>query len=100
MRRRRARLRQGLPASGGLRCEIPRPHRLERGREALQGRGPDVSAAPALGLLSALLFGAATPAGKMLLGDFTPFQLAGLLYLGAAAGVAPVPGLYRSTTTA
>lgn len=57
-----------------------------------------MSAAPALGLLSALLFGAATPAGKMLLGDFTPFQLAGLLYLGAAADVAPVAVLYRSTT--
>ena len=42
-----------------------------------------------LGLLSAALFGAATPAGKVLLGDFTPFQLAALLYLGAALGVAP-----------
>jgi len=42
-----------------------------------------------LGVLSAALFGAATPAGKVLLADFTPFQLAGLLYLGAALGVAP-----------
>lgn len=43
-----------------------------------------------LGLLSAVLFGFATPAGKVLLADFTPFQLAGLLYLGAALGVLPV----------
>jgi drug/metabolite transporter (DMT)-like permease len=37
-------------------------------------------------LLSALLFGAATPASKSLLSSMSPFQLAGLLYLGAAAG--------------
>lgn len=40
-------------------------------------------------LLSAILFGAATPASKALLEGFTPFQLAGLLYLGAALAVAP-----------
>ena len=40
-----------------------------------------------LALLSAALFGAATPASKALLGDLSAFQLAGLLYLGAAAGV-------------
>ena len=40
-------------------------------------------------LLSAMLFGAATPASKLLLEGFTPFQLAGLLYLGAAIAVAP-----------
>ncbi len=40
-----------------------------------------------LGLISALLFGASTPASKVLLADLTPFQLAGLLYLGAALGV-------------
>jgi len=51
-----------------------------------------------LGLLSALLFGAATPAGKVLLGDFTALQLAGLLYLGAAAGVAPFAARQRSAT--
>lgn len=39
-------------------------------------------------VLSAVLFGAATPASKALLGGLTPFQLAGLLYLGAALGVA------------
>jgi drug/metabolite transporter (DMT)-like permease len=42
-----------------------------------------------MALLSALLFGAATPASKWLLADLTPFQLAGLLYLGAALAVAP-----------
>jgi len=42
-----------------------------------------------LALLSALLFGAATPISKGLLDGFTPFQLAGLLYLGAAIAVAP-----------
>ena len=44
----------------------------------------------AIALLSAALFGAATPASKWLLGALTPLQLAGLLYLGAALGVAPV----------
>jgi len=39
------------------------------------------------GLISALLFGAATPASKALLGGIQPQALAGLLYLGAALGV-------------
>ena len=38
---------------------------------------------------AAALFGAATPVTKGLLTDLTPFQLAGLLYLGAAIGVGP-----------
>jgi drug/metabolite transporter (DMT)-like permease len=42
-----------------------------------------------LALLSALLFGASTPVGKLLLERLPPFQLAGWLYLGAAVGVAP-----------
>jgi len=42
------------------------------------------------GLISALLFGAATPASKALLGGIQPQALAGLLYLGAALGVLPV----------
>lgn len=46
-----------------------------------------------LAFISAALFGAATPASKGLLADLPPFQLAGLLYLGAALGVAPVAGL-------
>ena len=40
-----------------------------------------------IALLSALLFGAATPISKPLLDSYSPFQLAGLLYLGAALGV-------------
>ena len=43
-----------------------------------------------LAVVAAFLFGAATPASKWLLGSLTPFQLAGLLYLGAAVGAAPV----------
>jgi drug/metabolite transporter (DMT)-like permease len=43
-----------------------------------------------MALTSAMLFGAAPPASKMLLADLPPFQLAGLLYLGAALAVAPV----------
>jgi drug/metabolite transporter (DMT)-like permease len=42
-----------------------------------------------IALLSAFLFGASTPIGKILLDSFPPFQLAGLLYLGAALGVLP-----------
>jgi drug/metabolite transporter (DMT)-like permease len=49
----------------------------------------------ALALLSAALFGASTPASKVLLESLAPFQLAGLLYLGAALGVAPVAALER-----
>ncbi len=40
-----------------------------------------------IGLLSALLFGAATPLSKPMLSHLTSYQLAGLLYLGAALGV-------------
>jgi len=43
----------------------------------------------AIALLAAALFGAAAPASKGLLAELTPLQLAGLLYLGAALGVAP-----------
>ena len=43
-----------------------------------------------MAVLSAALFGAATPASKLLLGAFPAFQLAGLLYLGAALGVMPL----------
>ncbi|MBL6999401.1 MAG: DMT family transporter [Gammaproteobacteria bacterium] len=42
-----------------------------------------------MAMLSALLFGAATPASKLLLQGIGPFQLAGLLYLGAAFAVVP-----------
>jgi drug/metabolite transporter (DMT)-like permease len=40
-------------------------------------------------LVAALLFGASTPLSKALLDRVGPFTLAGLLYLGAALGVAP-----------
>ncbi|HDR15326.1 MAG TPA: DMT family transporter [Desulfobacteraceae bacterium] len=43
-----------------------------------------------IGLVSACLFGAATPASKALLTGIQPQVLAGLLYLGAAFGVLPV----------
>ncbi len=39
---------------------------------------------------AALLFGAAAPFSKILLGSFSAFQLAGILYLGAALAVALV----------
>ena len=42
-------------------------------------------------LLSALLFGAGTPLAKMLLGNVSPWAMAGLLYLGSGIGLA----LYR-----
>jgi drug/metabolite transporter (DMT)-like permease len=48
-----------------------------------------------LALLSAALFGASTPASKVLLDGIHPVQLAGLLYLGAALGVSPLAGLRR-----
>src|SRR4030095_13263044 len=40
-----------------------------------------------LALLSALLFGAGTPVAKALLGAVDPWILAGLLFLGAGAGL-------------
>lgn len=43
------------------------------------------------GIAAALLFGAGTPFAKMLLGDVTPWLLAGLLYTGSGVGL----GLYR-----
>jgi len=40
-----------------------------------------------IAILSALLFGSATPLSKNLLDELSSFQLAGLLYMGAALGV-------------
>ena len=48
------------------------------------------------GLISAFLFGAATPISKALLDGIQPQALAGLLYLGAALGV--LPGAIRERT--
>src|SRR5256885_6015880 len=39
-------------------------------------------------LLSALLFGVSAPLAKILLGDISPWLLAGLLYLGSGIGLA------------
>jgi drug/metabolite transporter (DMT)-like permease len=38
-------------------------------------------------LVSAVLFGAGTPLAKLLLGDVSPWMLAGLLYVGSGAGL-------------
>jgi len=52
-----------------------------------------VSLGAALALASAALFGASTPAAKLLLGDgLDPWLLAGLLYLGAGLGLGTVAG--------
>jgi drug/metabolite transporter (DMT)-like permease len=48
------------------------------------------SRAGAMALVSALLLGASTPISKALLDSVEPFTLAGILYLGAAAGLLPV----------
>jgi drug/metabolite transporter (DMT)-like permease len=50
-------------------------------------RHPGVQA----GIASALLFGAGTPVAKLLLGEVSPWLLAGLLYVGSGVGL----GLYR-----
>jgi drug/metabolite transporter (DMT)-like permease len=49
-----------------------------------------------IGLLAAVLFGVSTPASKGLLEHIGPQMLAGLLYLGAFAAVAPLAVLGRS----
>ena len=41
------------------------------------------------GIVSAVLFGVATPLSKILLGSISQFQLAGLLYIGAGLGMLP-----------
>nr|WP_245328002.1 DMT family transporter [Xanthobacter flavus] len=43
-----------------------------------------------MALISAGLFGASTPLAKLLLGAIDPWMMAGLLYLGAGAGLAAV----------
>ena len=42
-----------------------------------------------IGLLAGLLFGLATPLSKIILSQLNSFQLAGLLYLGAALAFLP-----------
>jgi drug/metabolite transporter (DMT)-like permease len=59
----------------------------------VEKKGPSRTILPmhalTLALLAAVLFGASAPASKLLLSGLQPFQLAGLLYLGAALGAAP-----------
>jgi len=55
-------------------------------------RNPGVQAA----LLSALLFGVGTPLAKLLLGDVSPWMLAGLLYCGSGLGLWVVRIVRRS----
>lgn len=43
--------------------------------------------APLIALLSAALFGLSTPLAKLLVGDVSPWLLAGLLYLGSGIGL-------------
>lgn len=50
---------------------------------------PFISGGVGAGLLAAVLFGLATPASKLMLSSLTPFQLAGILYLGAALATLP-----------
>ena len=45
---------------------------------------------------AALLFGASTPLAKLLLGDVSPWLLAGLLYLGSGLGLALLLALQRA----
>jgi drug/metabolite transporter (DMT)-like permease len=45
---------------------------------------------------AALLFGASTPLAKLLLGDVSPWLLAGLLYLGSGIGLALLLALQRA----
>jgi drug/metabolite transporter (DMT)-like permease len=49
------------------------------------------------GLLAGLLFGIATPLSKILLTDINSFQLAGLLYFGAAIAFSPFFIKHRQT---
>lgn len=49
-------------------------------------------------LAAATLFGASTPANKLLLADLDPFQLAGLLYLGAALAMLALTARERGRT--
>ncbi|MFO1174225.1 MAG: DMT family transporter [Paracoccaceae bacterium] len=77
----------------------------------MTGATPDRPArlpAPAIALLSAVLFGASTPLAKLLMGGgLDPFLLAGLLYLGSGIGLgclhlarARVPGAPRQAALA
>lgn len=64
--------------------------RRYRGRAPRNGARSLALYALGLALVAAILFGAATPASKLLLGSLAPFQLAGLLYIGAMLGMVPL----------
>ena len=69
----------------------------QNGSRGLTQAHPMRASLPLLaGLIAAALFGAATPASKALLASISPFQLAGMLYLGAAIGVLPLVIRQRS----
>jgi drug/metabolite transporter (DMT)-like permease len=59
-------------------------------------QNPRISAAPAMALLSAALFGASTPLAKMLVGTIDPWMLAALLYLGSGIGLLVVRTVRRA----
>jgi drug/metabolite transporter (DMT)-like permease len=59
---------------------------LENG--SIQGANPMNRTAVLYALASAALFGASTPAAKLLIGSVQPAILAGLLYCGAGIGIA------------
>lgn len=77
-----------VPVTGNKLSEFTRNQRSKRGMPDFSDKKRHGSIYPIiLALTSAVLFGAATPASKALLGNLSAFQLAGLLYLGAALGV-------------
>jgi len=76
----------GLP---GISSDRPEVMRIE----SLRNTGVQVA------LVSAVLFGAITPLAKLLLGDISPWMLAGLIYLGSGLGspaALPASGLRRA----
>ncbi len=85
------------PAVARARPAMPRPAAAVRSPGRKHAAQVTNVYALLLALLSAVLFGASTPASKALLVWFEPFQLAGLLYAGAALGMAPVVALERRT---
>lgn len=56
------------------------------------------SRAPLIALASAALFGLSTPLAKLLIGDISPWLLAGLLYLGSGCGLTILYVLRRSSS--
>jgi len=59
---------------------------------------PVLHAGVAAGLVAAALFGAGTPAAKLLLGSVSPWTLAGILYLGSGLGLGAIVSLPAGVT--